>query len=361
MGKSKLKVIHYLNQFFGQIGGEEKTDVGFTLRKEPVGPGVALQKELGDKGEVVATLICGDNYFVGDFEKKAEEGLKMIEEFEPDLFIAGPAFNAGRYGLACGVMCKIVSERLNIPVVTGMNQENPGVDVYRGNAYIVKTGDNAKEMLPVIKKMLELADAVIENKPNPELVSGDAIPSPYKYDYFPKGFVKNVWTQETSAERSVGLLLKKLRNEPFESDVVKPTFDKIEPPPPIKEMAKAKIAFVTDGGIIPPENPDRLESRACRVWGEYELDKLFASSGKTEYDVIHMGYETSQVMKNYNRMFPVDSAREFEKKGLIGKLNPTFYSTCGNCSIVERSRKMGEEIAERLVREEVDAVILTSA
>ena len=48
MQKNKLKVIHYLNQFFGQIGGEEKTDVGFSIEKKPVGPGLAMQKELGE-------------------------------------------------------------------------------------------------------------------------------------------------------------------------------------------------------------------------------------------------------------------------------------------------------------------------
>ena len=213
----------------------------------------------------------------------------------------------------------------------------------------------------MVKKMLRLTDAILEDKPNPELVSGDPIPSPYEYDYFPRGFVKNVFTNQTTAVRSIDLLLKKLKKEPFESDVVKPVFVKIEPALPVKDMKKAKIAFVTDGGIIPPGNPDKLESRACRVWGEYELDKLFPTDGKPDYSVIHMGYENSQVLNNYNRMFPVDPAREVEKKGLIGKLNPTFYSTCGNCSIVKRSREMGEEIAAKLKNEGVDAVILTSA
>jgi len=360
MNKEKLKIVHYVNQFFGQIGGEDKSEVGFSLEKKPVGPGIAVQNELGDTGEIVATLICGDNHFVGDLDKHAEEGLKMIEEFEPDIFIAGPAFNAGRYGLACGAMCKAVSEKLHIPVLSGMNKENPGVDLYQKDAYIVKTSDNVKEMVSVIKNILKLTYALLENKPNPELVNRDPIPSPYEYDYFPRGFVKNVHTEQTTAERSVDLLLKKLRKEPFESDVVKPIFLKVKPAEAVKDMKGAKLAFVTDGGIIPPDNPDKLESRACRVWGEYKLDKLFPTDGKTDYSVIHMGYENSQVLNNYNRMIPVDPAREYEKKGLIGKLNPTFFSTTGNCSIVKRSREMGEEIAVQLKNEGVDAVILTS-
>ena len=58
MSNNKLKVVHYLNQFFGQIGGEDKADAGFSVKKEAVGPGMALQKELGEKAEISATVIC---------------------------------------------------------------------------------------------------------------------------------------------------------------------------------------------------------------------------------------------------------------------------------------------------------------
>ena len=50
MGGKKLRVVHFLNQFFGQIGSEEKATSGFVVKEGPVGPGLALQKELGDRG-----------------------------------------------------------------------------------------------------------------------------------------------------------------------------------------------------------------------------------------------------------------------------------------------------------------------
>ena len=34
-----LKIVHYLNQFFGQIGGEDKADIPPRLKKGTVGPG----------------------------------------------------------------------------------------------------------------------------------------------------------------------------------------------------------------------------------------------------------------------------------------------------------------------------------
>ena len=43
-----LRVVHYVNQFFAGIGGEEQAHVGVSVRDGAVGPGRALQQSLGD-------------------------------------------------------------------------------------------------------------------------------------------------------------------------------------------------------------------------------------------------------------------------------------------------------------------------
>ena len=61
---AKLKVVHYINQFFAQIGGEEKADYPAEIRVgEVVGPGMALMQKFGDDAEIIATVVCGDSYF----------------------------------------------------------------------------------------------------------------------------------------------------------------------------------------------------------------------------------------------------------------------------------------------------------
>ena len=100
MGKKRLKLVHYLNQFFGGIGGEDKADIGPQVRAGAVGPGRLAQQVLGEGNEIVATVICGDNYFAQDVEKATGEVLNLIEPFKPDAVIAGPAFFAGRYAIA---------------------------------------------------------------------------------------------------------------------------------------------------------------------------------------------------------------------------------------------------------------------
>ena len=75
---SALRVVHYVNQFFGRIGAEEAGEHPFTVKEGPVGPGIGLQKELGDAGTVVATLICGDNRAATDLEAFGAEVEKAL-------------------------------------------------------------------------------------------------------------------------------------------------------------------------------------------------------------------------------------------------------------------------------------------
>ena len=67
------------------------------------------------EAEIVATVICGDSYFNENLEEAKKEVLEMVKKYNPDVFIAGPAFNAGRYGVACGTIATAVKEELNIP------------------------------------------------------------------------------------------------------------------------------------------------------------------------------------------------------------------------------------------------------
>ena len=77
---SKLRVVHYINQFFANIGGEEKADYPAELRVgEVVGPGMALAQKFGEEAEIVATIVCGDSYFNENLEKQkliSLDGLK---------------------------------------------------------------------------------------------------------------------------------------------------------------------------------------------------------------------------------------------------------------------------------------------
>ena len=84
-----IKIVHYLNQFFGGIGGEEKADAPPAYRSGPVGPGVALARRLRDNGSIVGTVICGDNYFIEHEKDALAQLMEMAANSGADVLVAG--------------------------------------------------------------------------------------------------------------------------------------------------------------------------------------------------------------------------------------------------------------------------------
>jgi len=347
---SQIKVVHYLNQFFAQVGGEEKANIPPEIKEGPVGPGMAFQAAFQDQAKIVATVLCGDSYFNENTEASIEAILMMIREQKPDLVICGPAFNAGRYGVACGTVASAVKEKLGIPAVTGMYTENPGVDLFKSSVYIVPTRDSAVGMRDAVAAMVPLAL---------KLARGESVGSSAEEGYIPMGIRKNFFETKRGSRRAVDMLLKKLAGEPFETEFPMPDFDRVPPNSAVVDMRKAKVALVTSGGIVPKGNPDRIESSSASKYGKYDLEGVTDLTAE-EYETAHGGYDPTYANEDADRVLPVDMLREFEKEGKIGSLSRYFYSTVGNGTAVASSKKYAQEISKELVADGVSAVILTS-
>ena len=350
MMNTGLKVVHYLNQLFGGIGAEEKASVGPQVKDGPIGPGKVLQDVLKDRGEVVATIICGDNYFAEKAEEATQEIIRLLTPYQPDVLIAGPAFNAGRYGVACGQVCKAVQDKLGIPAVTGMYEENPGVDLYRRDVYMVKTAETARETASAVSLMANLAL---------KLVAKEKIGRPAEEAYFTRGIIKNEPVDKNAAQRAVAMVLAKIKGELFEPELELPKFDRIKPAAAVKHLTSANIALVTDGGLVRKGNPDRMESHRSTRFATYNIAGLDSVSPE-DFEAYHIGYDTAFVNQNPNRLAPLDVMRELEKEGVIGKLNDKSYSTAGVSTSLENAKKIGQGLAEQLKADGVNGVILTS-
>jgi len=344
------RVVLYLNQFFGQIGGEDMAGVPPRFTSEVLGPGRALAGLLAEGEELAGTIICGDNYFSDQPEKAAAECLGHVRLAAPDIFLAGPAFNAGRYGVACGALCKCVLAELGVPAVTAMFEENPGVDLFHREVLILHTGQNAATMRETLARMLRLAR---------KLRAGEPLGKPRDESYFPRGYVVGELAEKPAAERAVDMLLAKLAGQPFETEVPLPAFDPPQAPEPLKDMAHAKVALVTDGGLVPAGNPDGIEVSAATKFAAYSvvgLERLEPAN----YDVSHGGYDNRYVKQDPHRLVPLDVARELEREGRIGQVYDQFLTTTGLSNPVNNSRRLGRGMAEHLKAAGVDAVILTS-
>jgi len=345
-----MRIIHYLNQFFGGIGAEEQAGSGLEIREGAVGPGKLLETLLGDDARVVLTIVCGDNYAVENQADVTTVVLEKVRTTEADLFVAGPCFDAGRYGVAAGALCSAVQTELGIPVITAMSEENPGVDLYREILCIVDSGTSITKMREVLAKMANLGK---------KLVSKEAIGLPAEEGYLPRGLLRDQVVETKAATRLVDMLVAKLKGERFESEMPATAFAPVPMPAAVTDLSKAKVMLITDGGLVPKGNPDRIEGTAATRWGAYRIAGRDDLRGE-EYEVSHGGYDTRFVQEDPHRLVPLDAMREMEKNGVIGKLHDEFISTCGRSNPLSNTRRLGREIAEKIKRDGVDAVILTS-
>ena len=198
---SKIRVVHYLNQFFSGLGGEEQASHPITVQSGAMGPGTALQNLL-QNAEIVATIVCGDNWY-HEHEPEFEEAVeRILREWNPTVVVAGPAFNAGRYGLACGKACSVAWKKLGIPAVTAMAMESPGQTCTASEVYVVSVPGDRSRYANYASRGSRLAM---------KLARGEPLGPADEEGYLPRGARHNVQTGRTMSDRAVEMLLAKER------------------------------------------------------------------------------------------------------------------------------------------------------
>lgn len=345
------KAIVYLNQFFGQIGGEDKADFKPEIKEGVIGPSIQLGKLLEDT-IITHTIICGDNFIGSHTDEAIETIIKFLKDKDFDIFIAGPAFQAGRYGVACGHICKAVKDKLNKPVVTSMHEENPGVDMFKKDMYILKGGNSAGKMRHDLADMAKIANKILNN---------ESILDAQTEGYFGRGSRHQVWLEDEkmASDRAVEMIIKKLNNERYKTELPIPKIDRVPIAPAIKDLSKATIALVNTGGIVPVDNPDRIQSASATRWGRYDISNTNDLKSGV-YKTIHAGFDPAVADDDPDVITPIDALKVYEKEEVIGKLHKYFYSTVGTGTTQAEAAKMANEIIPYLQEAKVDAIIMVS-
>lgn len=346
------KVIVYLNQFFGQIGGEEHASYKPTIHEERIGAANALQTKLCG-GEITHTLICGDDFM----NEHTDEALEIIDTYldglDFDLLIAGPAFFAGRYGTNCGRICKHVQDKYHKKTVTCMFEENPGVEMFRKDVYILKGGDAASAMRKDLPKVARFANKILNDEP---ILWAD------EEGYFARGkrLQVDIGRENTADKRAFDMLMKKLKGEQFQSEMPIEMPEQVPVAEPVLDPAHTRFAFLTTSGIVPMGNPDKIQTGSATRFGRYK----FPEDGvlkEGEWESVHGGYDHTYANANPMTHVPLDALNRLVEEGKIGYLHPYFYSTTGNHTNESNSVRMADEILEFLREDNIQAVILNSA
>lgn len=344
------KAVLYINQFFGQIGGEDKADFEPIVKEGTIGPAIELNNSLD--AEVTHTIICGDNFMGSNTNEAVKRIINELKNIEFDIFFAGPAFQAGRYGVACGEICKAVKAEFNVPVITSMHIENPGVEMFKKDMYVFVGGHSAAKMRSDIRAM-----AAFGNK----LLKGEETLGAEAEGYYPRGIRHQVWRKDGKwgADRAVEMLIEKLNGRPFITELPIPKTDKVPVAQPIKALKEATIALLTTGGIVPVDNPDRIQSASATRWGRYNIAGVDALKGGV-YKTIHAGFDPAAADADPNVIAPIDALRAYEREGKFKKLHDYFYSTVGTGTTQAEAKRMAQEILVYLQNEGVDGVIMVS-
>jgi glycine reductase len=231
-----------------------------------------------------------------------------------------------------------------------MFPENPGGEIYTAHAFILPTADSARGMKEAVPAMAAFLL---------KLLGGHKLKSAAEEGYIERGVRLNTFYDEIGAERAVNMLLKKIKGQPFVTEYKMPVFDRVTPRPGVRDLARATIALVTSGGIVPKGNPDRIAASSARNYGAYSLEGV-ADLTDENFQTAHGGYDQTYANEDPDRVLPVDVLRSMEKEGRIGRLFPIYFSTVGNGTAVGNAVKWGREIGQKLREAEVQAVILTS-
>jgi glycine reductase complex component B subunit gamma len=351
-GDSDMKVLHYLNQFFAQIGGEEKAGHEVLFIPRAVGVGGVIENALKDHGVEYATVACGDNYFHEQEENALNAIRRAVEQFQPDVFLAGPAFNAGRYGLACAKVCSWMRDNWGIPAITGMHEDNPGAKEIGRHVYAIQTGASAASMQEslrrfalLIERLLAGDETAVEN-----FRAEHCLPIPRRF---------TVRSGAPDYVRAVDLLLAKIQGQPYESEIPRVEAKQHPIPNLTIDLKDATVALVTEGGLVPKGNPDRLESSRGSRYFKYAIEGR-EDLRQGEFEAMHTGYDTSTVDKDPDRIVPLDAMRVLEKSKRFKKLHDHYFVTTGTGAMPSKMEEIGAGIAEELAGSGVGAVILTA-
>lgn len=344
------RVVHYVNQFFGGIGGEDKADTPVQIREGPVGPGRALQQILKGQGEVVATVICGDDY-AAEREVEAAEAIKeALDNIRPDLVLAGPAFDSGRYGLGCALICRIAQSR-GIPAVTAMYPDNAAIITHRRELLAVPTGLDPTQMQQILSRMAALGL---------KLARGEELGSAQEEGYIPRGIRKLVFKEKVGYERALDMLLARVQGKPWVSEVQVQRYDRVPPASPVEDLSGVTIGIVVSTGIVPRGNPDGVPGARALHAGRYSIEGVNDLSVE-EWESVHGGFNT-RILNTQDPSYalPLPTLRRLEAEGVIGGIYPYFYSTVGNQTAVGAAREIGQRIAREFRDAGVAAAIQVS-
>ncbi|MDB0441077.1 GrdB-related putative oxidoreductase [Clostridioides difficile] len=133
------KIVMILDQIQAGAGGKEKSNIPPAGKSSPLGPGVMMEPFLKES-KVIATLFCGDEFFINNEEEVTNKMIAMVKKLNPDVVICGPSFNYENFSKMSAILSKNINNKTDIPAFAAMSEENTDIiNEYKNDICIVKT------------------------------------------------------------------------------------------------------------------------------------------------------------------------------------------------------------------------------
>jgi D-proline reductase (dithiol) PrdB len=125
-----------------------------------------------------------------------------------------------------------------------------------------------------------------------------------------------------------------------------------------KPVAECRLALVSTGGLVPPD----AEPFNTGKLGDPSFREIPTDIATEDLRIFHPHYRHEPVKSDINILFPLPLARELVVERKIGRLADTHYSFMGYVPLTRKlEADYAPQLAERLRREEVEAVLLIPA
>lgn len=119
-----MKIIFVLDQIQAGLGGKEHGDQELGGRRGALGSVEMFGKLLKEREiEVLATIYCGDSYYLNEPQENALKIAAMSKKLGADVVLCGPCFNYAGFALMAAEVAAVIEERAGIPAVAAMSKE----------------------------------------------------------------------------------------------------------------------------------------------------------------------------------------------------------------------------------------------
>jgi len=239
---------------------------------------------------------------------------------------------------------------------------------------IISLGESPVRPLPAVEKVIGFDKSTLPNPPKGELRAmlfhpllnrgGEkfvGIPKSFPIDDPYKGIppMTIATSDKTGAQRAVEMVLNKIGGKSWKPEViVDGAFPTVKVAPGVKDIRKARIAFVTGGGLVKiGEEPFTHSGAVDGRWTKYSLagiDKL----NPDEWEVHHSGYTPDWIKEDPHRLHPLPEIRQLEREAKFGWVSPILYSWSTLVGTMVGCRKVAEGILPHLKADRIEAVVM---